>query len=237
MNTLIGQDFLQINLNKFLFVDVDLIPWKMTCKACLDFPHNMTLKRCGRRMGHVMLKSKIVTIDASRSVKEAYSIDIDDLYLQLTLDLRVFDSKFNDTSNLTRLILPFSQDGDVRTEHLSGLTSLTYLDLGMYNHFTDDVFVNLKNLETLYLRTNTWITSAIFQYTPKLCKLQIPDNSPIDKQAEIPSTVATVIVIDYQSDPVKIWYDINHRSCTSYQYPSHDPDFYDSYDEYAYYYS
>jgi hypothetical protein len=83
------------------------------------------------------------------------------------------------------------------------LTSLEFLDLGMYSNITNKGLKKLTNLKILYLRNNWDVTSNIFKYLPNLHTIQIGYETRTEsycsiKPDEIPNSVSSVICFHYE---------------------------------------
>lgn len=196
MQHIIGQDYFQIILNSFLIIDKDIIAWKLTCRTCFHYIHNMYIQNINTRLidwnkinmfvhrvSHIShsiyQKTRILSIDMTDFVfEEAYDSDYTNdsrqhEYSTIRFNMRIFSPKLNFINNVKKLVIPYFNCDTITDYHISMLKSLEYLDLGMYNTFHDKAFIGLNNLEILYIRNNKVISKKIFDYLPKLKLIQI----------------------------------------------------------------
>lgn len=197
MNSLIGQEFFQLILNQFLVLDEDLIPWKLTCTDCFYHLHKIHIKSLQFEYGSMIL-DVVDPVEVNTSKHFDTEEDPDDsccgvVYYHPNFDYRVFNATY--FPNITHLTLSFTFT-HLRDDDISCLTSLVYLDLGLYNSFTDAAIKPLKNLESLFLRNNHRITTSIFPHLPKLTTLQYDQASRFHVD-DVPESVKIVMTSIY----------------------------------------
>lgn len=198
MNTLIYQDFFQFIINEFILIDHDVIQWKLVCKACFNYIHNVYIKKlCNFDDSNVYLKKiNIVSLDLTDHIEKIY----DKYYIYVDhISLFNFDMfKMYNFKNLYYLKLD-NDCCDLYDEHLLYINNLVYLYLGNSKKVTNKGIINNTKLKTLLLGTNSIVDSDIFYYLPNLYSLQISQESPI-LEKNIPNTVKEVTVLEYVYD-------------------------------------
>lgn len=215
MKDLSHKEFFQFILNQFLAIDKDLIPWKLTCSYCYNYPHNIHIKYIDtKKCKNVLENTKIVEIDTNLYLERTYvyfhkqcDCGLGD-HIKTSFDIDFLDQ---DLPYLKTLKLSFmNHSSDLKMGSiLSKLTSLTYLDLGINTHVPDYSFRRLKNLKVLYIRNNS-NTAGIFHYLPNLHTIQIgydvDSNICYIKPKHIPDYVSNIIQIGYSYEcPINGW--------------------------------
>lgn len=201
MNSLVGKDFFESILNQFLVLDKFLIPWKLSNFKSFCYFHKIHFENFQFKVESMLLDVvDPISIDTSNIVECEYKEDTIRgygcfVYYRPNFETRIFNRLY--LPNITHLTLFFTFH-HLEDSHISCLTSLIYLDLGMYNYFTNEAVISLKNLKNLFLRNNSRITAEIFPHLPKLVMLQLKSDSSI-RITDIPDTVATVITNVYDT--------------------------------------
>ena len=204
MNQLLNLDYFQLQINRFIFHDNELLKWKYVCRSNYYYKHNIAIKKLKYYVKYHSLKyTNIIEIDTSKYVEKYQLFWTKWCPCKLnSLAISYFDfTKFNyNLKHVKKVILANMYFNNFNI--FNAFYFIEYLDLGMNTHIPDNIFKKVPNLKSLYLRNN-YNTKEIFQYLPNLQFLQIcyivDDDIYYINLDDIPEKINTIMVESYSN--------------------------------------
>jgi hypothetical protein len=167
MNTIIDLPEIQYLINQFIFIDKDLLPWKLTCRTNYYYKHDIVIQHINFPIGHFIYdRANVIKINTENFV----NTNDPEEYQFSSFNYRTL-LYINNLKSLYIYSMP-----RIKNCYLKHITTLEILHLEDSTCITDDSISKLVNLVELVLGYSNFITIKSILKLTKLRTLTISGN-------------------------------------------------------------